>query len=78
MDTPNENILTRINKGLETIDRLRQENFNLKKQIAFDKKKQVDLRQAYMDLKTQMRQNEEDLFDRNPDIHELTKEKLNL
>lgn len=48
----NENIMIKINQGLETIDRLRLENFNLKKQIAYDKKRNMDLKKAFMEMKT--------------------------
>lgn len=39
----NEAILTKINSGLSMIDKLRVDNFQLKKQIAYDKKKYLDL-----------------------------------
>ena len=33
------------------IDKLRVENFQLKKQIAFDKKKYLDLKNAFIELR---------------------------
>lgn len=33
------------------IDKLRVENFNLKKQIAFDKKKYLDFQNAFLELR---------------------------
>jgi hypothetical protein len=44
----NENLLVKINRGLEAIDKFRLENFDLKKQIAYDKKKYLDLKNAYI------------------------------
>ena len=43
-----ESIINKIHCGLEKIDRLRLENFNLKKQIAYDKKKYLDLKNAFI------------------------------
>ena len=43
--------MIRINKGLEHIDRVRIENFDLKKQLAYDKKKYIDLKNAFLELR---------------------------
>ena len=49
-------MVTKINNGFKTIDKLRLDNFNLKKQIAFDKKKYIDLKNAFLELRTQMKE----------------------
>jgi hypothetical protein len=47
----NEDVLTNISKGMKVIDKLRLDNFNLKKQIAYDKKKYIDLKNAFLELR---------------------------
>eukprot|EP00347_Sterkiella_histriomuscorum_P000521 403375531 len=73
-----EGLITKINQGLQTIDNLRVENFNLKKQIAFDKKHYVDLKNAYFQVRKEFKQKEQDLFLRHPDLKEILGEKQNL
>ena len=76
--TSSEALMTKIQYGLEKIDKLRLENFNLKKQIAYDKKKYLDLKNAYLELKLQAKTMNEDLFEKQPDIQLLINEKHNL
>ncbi len=49
-------MIEKINKGLAIIDKYRIENFNLKKQLALDKKKYIDLKNAFIDLNQLMKQ----------------------
>jgi len=51
-------MVTKINNGLQVIDKLRLENFNLKKQIAYDKKKYIDLKNAFLELRASMKEHE--------------------
>jgi BMFP domain-containing protein YqiC len=46
------NLQEKIHQALCRMDLLLKENFNLKREIVFDKKKFVDLQQAYKDLKS--------------------------
>lgn len=44
----NDNLMLKINQGMLVIDQLRVENFNLKKQMAYDRKKNIDLKNAFI------------------------------
>lgn len=48
--------MTKLNNGLKTIDRLRLDNFNLKKLIAFEKKKYIDLKNAFLEQRQEMKE----------------------
>lgn len=43
------NLMVRVNEGLQQLENSRLENFNLKKLIAFDKKKYIDLKTAFLE-----------------------------
>ena len=49
-------LFTKINQGLQAIDKVRIENFDLKKQIAYDKKKYIDLKNAFLELRAVMKE----------------------
>lgn len=44
-------MIVKINQGLDKIDKFRIENFKLKQQIACEKKRYLDLRNSYIELK---------------------------
>ena len=54
------------------------DNFSLKKQIAFDKKKYLDLKNAYIQCKKEYKVQEAELFQKNPDLKSILEEKNNL
>lgn len=70
--------MIKINQGLQTIDQLRFENFNLKKQIAYDKKKYIDLKNAFLELKVKTKAQDEETFFKNPELKQLMDDKNNL
>lgn len=71
-------LMVKVNQGLQQLEFVRLENFNLKKMIAFDRKKYLDLKTAFMELKVTVRQLEEEVFMRSPDLHQMAAEKKDL
>lgn len=60
--------MAQVSKSMKVIDKLRLDNFNLKKQIAFDKKKYIDLKNAFIELRQQSKLQENEMHG-NPEIH---------
>lgn len=53
---------------MQAIDKVRVENFDLKKQIAYDKKKYMDLKSAFLELRASMKEQEKEYSNVNPDL----------
>ena len=56
----NVDALTNIERGLEKIEEIRSDRFQLKKQILQERRKFMDLQNAYLDLKKEMKEREEE------------------
>jgi BMFP domain-containing protein YqiC len=50
----------KIQQALGRMDLLLKENFDLKREIVFERKKYVDLQQAYQDLRNNMNEGNEE------------------
>jgi hypothetical protein len=57
------------------MNRLFTENFELKKEIAFEKKRYIDLLNAFIEMRNEVKYKEQDKL-RNVDIETITQEKL--
>lgn len=54
------------------------ENFNLKKQIAYDKKKFIDLKNVFIELRIKNKAQDEEAFFKNPEMKQLMEDRNNL
>lgn len=57
---------------------MRVENFELKKTLAFDRKKYLDLKDAFLELRSEMKEKEREMYLQNPDLQAILLEKLTL
>jgi hypothetical protein len=62
---------------VENLDSLLQENFELKKEIAYEKKRYLDLMNGFMELRNSIKQQEKEKQDPS-DVEELINERQQL
>jgi chromosome segregation ATPase len=73
-----DQFVRRINNGLQKIEKLRLENFNLKKQVAYDQKKYTDLKNAFVELRQSLKTQDLDILVGSSEVRELVAEKVSL